>query len=201
VVLGVFILAITLWTTATYTKLDATNIAMIAVCIMLWANVLNWKDVTEESGAWVTMIWMGSLISLATYLSKFGLIDWFAKLVAASIAGIPWLPALMLLLAAYMYSHYGFASLAAHVTAMYAAFIAVAVAAGAPAYLAALSTAFVANLCAGLTHYATGPAPIYFGAGFVPQGTWWKLGFILSIVNVIVWVGLGALWWKVLGLW
>lgn len=174
---------------------------MIAVCIMLWANVLNWKDVTEESGAWDTMIWMGSLISLATYLSKFGLIDWFAKLVAASIAGIPWLPALMLLLAAYMYSHYGFASLAAHVTAMYAAFIAVAVAAGAPAYLAALSTAFVANLCAGLTHYATGPAPIYFGAGFVPQGTWWKLGFILSIVNVIVWVGLGALWWKVLGLW
>ncbi|SDF00150.1 anion permease [Sporolituus thermophilus] len=201
VVAFVFVLALILWATGTYTKLDATNVAMIGVAIMLWAGALEWKDVLEEKGAWDTMIWMGSLIGLADYLAKLGLIGWFAKSVGAAIAGIAWLPALMLLLVVYMYSHYGFASLAAHVTAMYAAFAAVAVAAGAPPYLAALSLAFVSNLFAGLTHYATGPAPIYFGAGFVPQGTWWRLGFILSVVNMIVWVGLGSMWWKVLGLW
>lgn len=201
VVFGVFIMALLLWGTATYTKLDATNVAMIGVAVMLWSQVLEWKDVLEEKGAWDTMIWMGSLIGLADYLSKLGLISWFAKAVGASIAGIAWLPALMLLLVVYMYSHYGFASLAAHVTAMYAAFAAVAVAAGAPPYLAALSLAYVSNLFAGLTHYATGPAPIFFGAGYIPQGTWWRLGFILSVVNLVIWVGVGSMWWKVLGLW
>ncbi|MDR3562534.1 MAG: anion permease [Negativicutes bacterium] len=201
IVAGVFVLALVLWGTATITKLDATVVAMLGVGLMLLTQVIEWKDVLEEKGAWDTMIWMGSLIGLADYLTKLGLIPWFAKTVGAMIVGIPWLPALMLLLVIYMYSHYGFASLAAHVTAMYAAFAAVAVAAGAPAYLAALAFAYISNLFAGLTHYATGPAPIFFGAGYIDQGTWWRLGFILSVVNLIIWVGLGSLWWKVLGLW
>ena len=100
-----------------------------------------------------------------------------------------------------MYAHYGFASLAAHITAMYAAFASVAVAAGAPAYLVALALAFMSNLCMSLTHYAAGPAPIYFGSGYVDQGTWWKLGFVISVINMIIWVGIGSFWWKVLGLW
>lgn len=201
VVAGVFVLALLLWGTATITKLDATVVAMLGVGLMLLTQVIEWKDVLEEKGAWDTMIWMGSLIGLADYLAKLGLIPWFAKTVSAMIVGIPWLPALMILLVIYMYSHYGFASLAAHVTAMYAAFAAVAVAAGAPAYLAALAFAYISNLFAGLTHYATGPAPIFFGAGYIDQGTWWKLGFILSVVNLVIWVGVGSLWWKFLGLW
>ena len=40
---------------------------------------------------------------------------------------------------------------------------------------AALSLAFLSNLCGGLTHYSTGTAPIFFGAGCVDQGTWWKV--------------------------
>lgn len=201
VVGGVFLLALALWATSMWTKLDATVIAMLGVSLMLVSGALEWKDVIEEKGAWDTMIWMGSLIALAGALAKLGLIGWFAKAVGASIAGIPWTTALLLLLVVYMYSHYGFASLAAHVTAMYAAFAAVAVAAGAPAYLTALAFAYVSNLFAGLTHYATGPAPIFFGAGYIDQATWWKLGFILSVVNMVVWIGLGSMWWKVLGLW
>jgi DASS family divalent anion:Na+ symporter len=201
VVAAVFVLALTLWATSSYNKIDATIVAMLGVSLMMLSGTLEWKDVLEEKGAWDTMIWMGSLIALADYLSKLGLIPWFAKSVGAAIAGIAWLPALMLLLVVYMYSHYGFASLAAHVTAMYAAFAAVAVAAGAPAYMAALAFAYLSSLMGGLTHYATGPAPIFFGSGYVDQGTWWKLGFIISVVNMLVWVGLGPLWWKVLGLW
>ena len=155
----------------------------------------------EEKGAWDTMVWMGSLLGLADYLNKTGFIPWFAKSVGNMLAGVDWVLALAVLLLAYMYSHYGFASLSAHVTSMYAAFLAVAVAAGAPPYLAALSIAFMSNLMAGLTHYATGPAPIYFGTGYIDQGTWWKLGFELSVVNMVIWIGLGSIWWKVIGLW
>jgi DASS family divalent anion:Na+ symporter len=174
---------------------------MLAVSVMMLTKVLEWKDVLDEKGAWDTLIWMGALIGLADYLAKLGFIPWFAKAVGASIAGVPWMQAFIVLLVIYMYAHYGFASLVAHITAMYAAFASVAVAAGAPAYLVALALAFMSNLCMSLTHYAAGPAPILFGAGYVDQATWWKLGFIISVINMLIWVGLGSFWWKVLGLW
>ena len=201
IVAMVFVGALILWSTSQYTKLDATVVALLAVVVMLITQVLEWKDVLDEKGAWDTLIWMGALVGLADYLSKLGFIPWFANTMAASIAGIPWLEAFIVLTIVYLYAHYAFASLTAHITAMYPAFIAVAVAAGAPAYLVALSLAFMSNLCMSLTHYAAGPSPIYFGAGYVDQSTWWRLGFIISVINLIIWVGLGSIWWKFLGLW
>ncbi|WP_371363166.1 Putative malate transporter YflS [Sporomusa rhizae] len=197
----IFIGALFLWSTSQYTRLDATIVAMLAVSAMLITRVISWQDVIEEKGAWDTLIWMGSLVALADYLSKLGFIPWFAKTVSAAIAGVPWLQAFLVLIVVYMYAHYGFASLTAHITAMYAAFASVAVAAGAPVYLVALAFGFMSNLCMSLTHYAAGPAPIYFGAGYVEQGTWWKLGLMVSVINMLIWVGLGAFWWKILGLW
>jgi DASS family divalent anion:Na+ symporter len=45
----------------------------------------------------------------------------------------------------------------------------------------------------------------HFGAGFVDQGAWWKLGFYVSrplaVINLIIWSVIGGLWWKLLGLW
>lgn len=201
IVAGVFVLALALWATSSFTGLDATMVAMVCVGIMLIGQAIEWKDVLEEKGAWDTLIWMGALMSLAGALTKVGLIAWFAKGVSAQLVGVSWWVALGVLLLAYMYSHYAFASLSAHVTAMYAAFLAVAVAAGAPVFLAAMGLGVISGFMGGITHYGTGPAPIYFGAGYIPQGTWWKLGFILSVSNMIIWIGLGGFWWKLLGLW
>jgi DASS family divalent anion:Na+ symporter len=201
VVAGVFVLALALWATASFTKLDATMVAMVCCGIMLIGQAITWNDVTEEKGAWDTLVWMGALMSLAGALNKQGLIGWFAKLVAGALAGVPWWLALGVLMLAYLYSHYAFASISAHVTAMYAAFLAVAVAAGAPPFLAAMSLGVLSAVMCGLTHYATGPAPIYFGAGYITQGDWWRIGFILSVVNSVFFIGVGGTWWKVLGLW
>ncbi|MCX8110003.1 MAG: anion permease [Syntrophorhabdaceae bacterium] len=200
-VAGVFLLALLLWTTSSITGLSATVTAMIAVGIMLIGGAITWQDVLEEKGAWDTLVWMGTLISLASALTHLGLIKWFADLVAAKLTGIHWMIALILLLLAYMYSHYAFASLSAHVTAMYAAFLAVAIGEGAPPFLSAMGLGVISSLFGCLTHFATGPAPIYFGSGYVPQGTWWRLGFIMSVVNLIIFIGIGGLWWKMIGLW
>ena len=200
VVAGVFLLALILWATSSFTKINATVVAIVCVGLMLIGQAIEWKDVLEEKGAWDTLIWMGGLISLAGALNKVGVIAWFAKLVAGSLVGISWQVALGILLVAYMYSHYAFASLSAHVTAMYAAFLAVAVGAGAPPFLAAMSLGVLSALMGGITHYATGPAPIYYGAGYIPQGTFWSLGFVVSVINMVVFLGIGSFWWKLAGL-
>lgn len=201
IVASVFALALILWATASFTKLDATMVALVCIGLMLVGHAIEWSDVLEEKGAWDTLIWMGALMSLAGALNKLGLIAWFAKAIAGGLLGVSWTMALGVLLVAYMYSHYAFASLSAHVTAMYAAFLAVAIAAGAPPFLAAMGLGVISGLMGGLTHYATGPAPIYFGSGYVTQGKWWKIGFIMSVINLIIFIGIGGMWWKLLGLW
>ena len=201
IISGVFIGALLLWSTSQLTHLDATVVALLGVTVMLMTEVLSWKEVLEEQGAWDGMMWMGGIVGLADALNKKGAITWFAQSVTGLLDGVSWIPTLLILFVVYLYSHYAFASLSAHATAMYAAFLAVAVSAGAPPYLAALGLAFLSNLMAGLTHYATGAAPIYFGAGYIGQKEWWNIGFILSVTNFIVWIGVGAVWWKLIGLW
>ncbi len=58
---------------------------------------------------------------------------------------------------------------AAHIGAMYTAFLAVATACGTPAMLAAVALGQLSNLMGCLTTYGIGSAPPYFGAGYVPQ--------------------------------
>lgn len=201
IMLLVFILVIILWATSILTKLDATYIGLVGVAIMLVTDVINWDDVLTEKGAWDTFIWLGGMIGLAGFLAKYGFIKWFAAYVGKSIVGVDWTVALVILILIYTYSHYGFASLSAHVTALYAAFIAVAALAGAPAYLAALTIGFASSLCGTLTQYGSAPSPIFFGAGYVDQASWWKHGFVVCTINIIIWVVVGGVWWKIIGLW
>lgn len=203
IVACVFTGALALWATAELTNLNATVVAMMAVCSMVISRVLSWNDILEEKGAWDTMFWMGSLIALASALAKSGFIDWVAKSAGLAIAaaGLTWIAAFAVLIIVYVYSHYGFASVTAHISAMYAAFLAISVAAGAPPLLAALAFAFLSNIMIPLTHFGGAAGPIIFGAGYVTQGEWWKLGFIITTLNVMIWLGIGGAWWKIIGLW
>ncbi len=198
----VFVLCLVLWATGSWTKLGATPVAMLAVSVMLICKVLDWKDVLTEKGAWDAMFWMGGLVALATALSKSGFIAWVANLIAAEIAAanMGWIASFVVITLIYTYCHYCFASVTARISATYAAFIAVAAACGTPGILAALAYGFFANCPISLTHYGNGAAPVYFGAGYVSQGEWWKNGFIVCSINVVIWLTIGMAWWKVIGL-
>ena len=117
------------------------------------------------------------------------------------VGGVNWTIAFPMLCLIYFYSHYLFASQTAHVSSMYGAFLSVSVAVGAPPLLAALVLGFASNLFSSLTNYGSGPAPVLFGSGYVELGTWWRLGALISVINIVIWLILGGLWWKVLGLW
>ncbi len=197
----VFLLILVLWATNSWTKIDATVVGFIGVAIMVVTGVLSWDDVLGEKAAWDAVVWFGGLVMMAGSLSQLGFMKWFAETVGSGLAGWMWLSALIVLMLVYYYSHYGFASTTAHITAMFPAFLAVAILAKVPPYLAALVFAFFSALNAGITHYGTGAGPVLFNSGYVDQKTWWKLGLIISFVNIAIWMGIGFPWWKVLGLW
>ncbi len=200
--LGVFVLLLVLWIFAKpLGDINPTTSALVGLAVLLLSGVLDWEDVKKETGAWDTLVWFAALVMMAGFLNKLGMIPWFSKTMGGMVAGKGWIAAFLVLALVYFYSHYFFASNTAHVASMYAAFLGVSVVAGAPPVLAALVLAFFSNLFAGMTHYGTGPAPVLFGTGYVEVGTWWRMGLLISLINIVIWVGIGGLWWKVLGLW
>jgi DASS family divalent anion:Na+ symporter len=201
IMLGTFALLLFLWIFGRGLHVRSVVAALAGLALLLVTRVLVWEDILGERGAWDTFIWLSALVMMATYLSKLGLVGWFSGAMGGRFAGIGWLPAFLALSLIYFYSHYFFAGNTAHISSMYAAFLAVALSVGTPGVLAALVLAFFSNLFSSMTHYGTGPAPVLFGAGYVPLSDWWKLGAIVSVIHIIIWLGLGGLWWKILGLW
>ena len=84
----------------------------------------------KEQGAWDTLTWFAALVMLANFLNELGMVSWFSDMMKSSVSGFSWIVAFMILIVVYYYTHY-FASATAHISAMYAAFLAVIVAAGA----------------------------------------------------------------------
>src|SRR5437763_9475233 len=197
----VFALVALLWMTTALHHIDYAVVALVGIGVLLLTGVLDWADVLSERNAWDVFIWYGGLIRMAEALGESGITKQFADAAAGFTVGWSWWGALLILLLVYFYAHYGFASITAHATAMYLPFLAVILAAGAPPFAAALLLAYCSNLMAGLTHYGTTPGPIYFGAGYVRQQTWWWLGFVASVPNIVIWATVGFLWWKMLGWW
>lgn len=200
--LAVFLLTLALWATGEWTKINATAVALVGVGILLMLQVINWDDVLAERGGWDALIWFGGLVSLAGGLGKLKVIAFLAETLKDGLGGISsWVLGFVLVVLAYKYSHYFIASMTAHATAFYVPLGLVAVSLGTPVPLVVLVLGFVNSLNASMTHYGTGPAPIYFGAGYIDQGTWWRNGLLVSLVNLVVWLGVGGVWWKMIGLW
>ena len=189
------------WVTSPLHGMHNTIIALAGVCTLLLVGVLTWKELLSERKAWDALIWFAPLLMMADALNESGVIKVLSSTFFAHLGGWPWGLAFVALVIAYLYLHYGFASMTAHVTALYPSFLAAALVTGAPPLVAALGLAYFSNLDACLTHYGTGSAPIFFGAGYVAQGTWWRIGFLVSLMNIGIWLGVGMVWWKILGWW
>lgn len=209
IMIGVFLLLLSLWAGIPAMLLgptfsvNATTVALLGLCALLISGVLSWEDVLKEKAAWDTIVWFSALVMMASFLGKLGLISWFSDVIQQGIGSfeLGWFGMALALMAVYFYTHYFFASTTAHITAMYGAFLAAGIALGIPTMYIALLLAGASSLMMSLTHYATGTAPIIFGSGYVELGTWWRAGFIMSLINLSIWIVVGSLWWKLLGYW
>ncbi len=198
---GIFCFLLFSWMFGEYWGISSTTTALIGLCLLLLTNVLTWKDVLNEHEAWHTFCWMAVLVMMSTYLEKFGFIDWFSNSMSRFVQGWSWYYAFSALTLIYFYSHYFFASNTAHVSSMYAAFLAVCLSVGTPPLLAALCLGFFSSLFSSTTHYANSAAAVLFGTNYVPISAWWGIGLVVSFINLAIWFGAGGIWWKILGIW
>lgn len=202
--LATVVVLLILWIFGDALGVDPTTASFVGLSILLLSGVLSWEDVKSEKGAWDTLIWFAALLMMANQLKKLGFTTWFGNLIgdslASSLHGTSWVVVLLLLNAAYFYTHYFFASGNAQIAALYAVFVGVGLHLGIPAAPCALMLAFTSSLYCSLTQYTHARGPILFGAGYVPTGVWWRTGFLVSLFNQAVFISVGLAWWKMIGL-
>lgn len=201
IALGVFASVGLLWLTSGLHGLDVTFVSILGLSALLLTGTLHWDQVTGERSAWDVFIWYGGLLKMGELLNNTGVTKVFAESVGGYFVGLPWFTVLLLTLLIYFYAHYFFASITAHVLAMFPPFVLLLTAVGVPPLLAVYSLMCLANLTAGLTHYGTTTGPILYSANYVTFGEWWRAGFAVSVVNLVVWLTVGFAWWKWLGYW
>lgn len=201
IVSAIFIGVCGMWVTSGVHKVDITVTALMGCVVLILTRALSWEDVRSEKAAWDIFIWYGGLVRLGKALNDTGLTTLFAKSVAAIFSEYSWIVLFAAALLVYFFAHYGFASITAHMLAMYPPFLAVLMAKGAPVGLMVYAFACFANLAAGLTHYGTTPTPMYFAQDYVSMKDWWKTGIVIALVNLAIWSTVGFSWWKLLAIW
>ena len=198
-----FVLAVLGWATGGITNIDATAVAVGFIGACLITGVVKWDSILKAKGAWSTLIWYGGIIGLADGLAKAGFFDWLARLLGKNISfvGYNTLAIYLGLVLLGLSVRYFFASLAPYFATFIPVLFTLGVVAQVPPYALVFLLSAEAEFGCLLTHYGHAVAPVLFGAGYVDQATWWKIGTIITLFCTIVYMTVGMAYWKVLGLW
>jgi DASS family divalent anion:Na+ symporter len=198
----VFVCVIALWVASSWVSwLSPALVAFLGITVLFLSQALTWASALSERSAWDVFVWYGGLLMMGGVLNDTGVTTLFAEWFGSFFPGVSWVVVFLATLVAYFYAHYFFASTTAHALAMYPPFLVLLISLGAPPAVVVYSLVFINNLMAGLTHYGTTTSPVIFIEGYVTFKDWWRVGFYASVLNLVIWLSVGMLWWKVLGLW
>ena len=203
IMLGIFVMLISLWVFEGVFGIAPTGVAIIGLVLLLLFRIITLDDMLKEKGAWKILLWFGIFITLAQILSETGIVVWISNACNNMILGSGYSRGVIfvLLCAALFLSHYVFASMSMHLTVMYSTFLLMFLTFDViDQMLAALVVAFLSILSGGLTHYGSAVTPIYYGAGYMTIGQWWRVCLIVCSANIVVWSTFGIVWWEKLGL-
>ena len=157
--------AILLWAFADR-YVHPSTVALIVVGLMLTCGLLSWNDILRNREAWKALVPLATPVTLAGGLSRTGFIIWFAEGVSGAKKSLPPIATMIVLITVYFFSHYLFASITAHVTAMMPIMIEIgARSPGVPVEEFAMLLAFSHGLMGILTPYASTSGPVYLGSG------------------------------------
>jgi L-tartrate/succinate antiporter len=188
-------LSLLLWIFGKYFDINATVTALAILGLMVLFNIISWNDILTNKAAWNVFLWFGSLITLAGGLNNVGFLDWFANKITSIISFYSPSIIIILLLLAFYFIHYLFASSTAHVSALLTIFlVAGSKIPGINLPLLTYLLLYSLGLMGILTPYATGPSPIWYGFGYIPSKTFWMLGALFGIIFILVLILVGIPW-------
>jgi citrate:succinate antiporter/L-tartrate/succinate antiporter len=158
-------------------------VVFVVISLMLVTGVIDFADIVAEKAAWEVFFYFTSLLTLSSGLNEIGFIKWVAEGYAKPLAGMSPTLGLILLVSFFFWVHYFFSSITSHTAAILPVVLAVG------SSIPGLSVPTLTLLCiyslglmGVISPYATGPAPMYFGSGYIGKSDFWKFGLIFGVI-------------------
>jgi anion transporter len=163
--------------------INATMVVFVVISLMLVTGVIDFADIVAEKAAWEVFFYFTSLLTLAAGLNEIGFIKWVADGYAKPLAGMSPTLGLILLVTFFFWVHYFFSSITSHTAAILPVVLAVGTSIpGMPMQTLTLLCIYSLGLMGVISPYATGPAPMYYGSGYIGKSDFWKFGLIFGVV-------------------
>ncbi|NOJ40537.1 DASS family sodium-coupled anion symporter [Bradyrhizobium australiense] len=163
--------------------INPTMVVFVVISLMLLTGVIEFEDIVREKSAWEVFFYFTSLLTLSSGLNEIGFIKWVAEGYAKELAGLGPTVGLILLVSFFFWVHYFFSSITSHAAAVLPVVLAVGSSIpGLPIPTLTLLCVYSLGLMGVISPYATGPAPMYYGSGYIGKGAFWKLGLIFGVI-------------------
>ena len=163
--------------------INATMVVFVVISLMLLTGVIEFEDIVREKSAWEVFFYFTSLLTLSSGLNEIGFIKWVAEGYAKELAGLSPTVGMILLVSFFFWVHYFFSSITSHAAAVLPVVLAVGSSIpGLSMPTLTLLCVYSLGLMGVISPYATGPAPMYYGSGYIGKGDFWKFGLIFGVI-------------------
>ncbi len=197
--LSLTLLALLGWIFGKPLGLHASATALIVMVLMAFCKIVSYEDIIKNKSAFNIFLLLGSLLTMAGGLKNVGFLNFIGNAAQNFLehAHLDPLIAVLFIVALFYLSHYFFASITAHVSALFALFVGIGShLQGVNLQELSLFLMLSLGIMGILTPYGTGPSTIYYGSGYIPSKDFWKWGFIFGFVYLIVFLSVCTPWVK-----
>lgn len=194
IVAATFVGMVALWGSGAALGIDPTAVAFLGLGVLLATGVLTLGDIAGEGDVLATFIWFAILFALSDQLNQLGFMGFLGDRLVLRLGGIGPLAAGILLVATYVVLHYLFVSQTAHLLALFGTFLSVGIQLGISAEVLAFQLLFATNYFAAITPQGSSANLLFVGSGYLSQGDLYRLGAIITVFNLVLFLALGTPW-------
>jgi len=187
------------WIFADALKLNVTSIAFAGLGVLLMTNVLTLDDIAKQGDTLATFLWLAVLFALSGQLNELGFMSYVGQQLAEQIGGLSWPATYVALIVLYVAIHYMFVSQSSQVLALLGVFLDVGVRGGVPAPLMGFALLFASSYFSVITPQGGSQNVIFVGSGYLQQGELYRLGLLITLFFLLVFLAVGTPWILVVG--
>jgi DASS family divalent anion:Na+ symporter len=189
-----FVLMVSGWIFADRLGLNVTAIAFAGLGLLLMTNVLTLDDIAMQGDTLTTFLWLAVLFALSAQLNELGFMGYVGQRLASHLGGLSWPVTYVTLVLLYVAIHYMFVSQSSQVLALLGVFLDVGIRGGVPAPLMAFALLFASSYFSVITPQGGSQNVIFVGGGYLTQGELYRLGLLMTLFFLVVFLGVGTAW-------
>ena len=189
-----FVLMVAGWVFGSKFNLNTTSVAFMGFGILLLANVITLDDIAKQGDTLATFLWLAILFAMSGQLNELGFMGYVGERLASALGGLSWPTLYVTLIVLYVFIHYLFVSQTSQVLALLGVFLDVGTRGKVPVALLAFGLLFASSYFSVITPQGGSQNIIFVASGYLTQRELYKLGLIVTVVFLAVYLLIGSPW-------